>query len=268
MQGPTLAQTEFAGSARILRALSSQLNWSSARWKRALPGEQSVTEKWKKRSVMPRRAEASRGGSPPGWHSRGYLPHFEGGQIPQTVTFRLFDSLPQSLLDQWRQELSQLPEKEAGTEERKRIEAYLDRGEGNAWMKDTRVADVVQDAMLFFDRARYRLQAWVVMPNHVHALLTPNDAWELGQILHSWKSYTATECNKLLGRSGRFWQKESFDRYVRDERHYRHAVAYIESNPVQAGLCKGPEGWKWSSAFWHNLRASRERTHPACPIDE
>jgi REP element-mobilizing transposase RayT len=219
----------------------------------------AVTGKWKKRSVMPRRAEASRGGSPAGWYSRGYLPHFDGGQIAQTVTFRLFDSLPQSLLEQWRQELSHLPEKEAEKEERKRIEAHLDRGEGSAWMKEARIAALVQEAMLYFDSVRYHLQAWVVMPNHVHALLTPSRAWELGQILHSWKSYTATGCNRLLGRSGRFWQKESFDRYVRDEKHYHRAVSYIENNPVQAVLVKRPEDWEWSSARWRNLGA-----HASC----
>ena len=106
-------------------------------------GVTTVTGKWKKRSVIPRRAEASRGGSPPGWYSRGYLPHFDGGQIAQAVTFRLFDSLPRSILEQWRQELSQRPEKDAETEERKRIEAHLDRGEGSAWMKDARIAAVV-----------------------------------------------------------------------------------------------------------------------------
>jgi REP element-mobilizing transposase RayT len=90
------------------------------------------------------------------------------------------------------------------------------------------------------------------MPNHVHALLTPCPGWDLGKIVHSWKSYTANECNKLLGRSGAFWQKEGFDRYVRNEVHYYNAAAYIENNPVKAGLCKRPEDWPWSSAGWRN----------------
>jgi putative DNA methylase len=216
-----------------------------------------MSEQWKKRIVMPKRGAApSPGGSPPGWYSRGYLPHFEGGEIAQTVTFRLFDSLPQSLLEQWREELARWPEKEAEVERRKRIEAYLDRGLGSAWMSDARIADRVQDALLFFDGSRYRLQAWVVMPNHVHALLTPGAGWELGQILHSWKSFTSNECNKLLGRRGEFWQTESFDRYVRDERHYRNAVVYIENNPVKAGLCERPEDWPWGSARWRKQTAT------------
>jgi hypothetical protein len=93
--------------------------------------------------------------------------------------------------------------------------------------RDPEIADSVQDSLLFFDGDRYNLQAWVVMPNDVHPLLTPSAGWELGQILHSWKSYTSSECNKLLGRKGDFWQTETFDRFVRDQRHYYNAISYI-----------------------------------------
>ena len=103
------------------------------------------------------------------------------------------------MLEQWRIELSHLLEKEAQLERRKRIEMYLDRGGGSAFMNDTRVANEVQNALLSFDGTRYFLRAWVVMPNHVHAVLTPNSGWDLGEILHSWKSYTANECNKAAG---------------------------------------------------------------------
>jgi REP element-mobilizing transposase RayT len=141
-----------------------------------------------------------------------------------------------------------LLEKEAQLERRKRIEAYLDRGAGSAFMNNPLIANEVQNALLFFDGTRYRLQAWVVMPNHVHALLTPFAGWELGDILHSWKSYTANECNKLLGRSDDFWQTETFDRYIRNEKHYYNAIRYIENNPVKAGLVRKAEDWPWSSA--------------------
>lgn len=204
-----------------------------------------MSDDWKKRRRSPRPSDTT---GPPGWYSRGYLPHFDGGEIPQTVTFCLFDSLPRLLLEQWRIELSHLLKKEAQLERRKRIEAYLDRGGGSAWMNNPSVANEVQNALLFFDGIRYFLQAWVVMPNHVHALLTPNAGRKLGGILHSWKSYTANECNKLLKRSGDFWQTETFDRYVRNEKHYYNAVRYIENNPVKAGLCENPEDWPWSSA--------------------
>lgn len=70
----------------------------------------------------------------------------------------------------------------------------------------------------------------------------------MSTIVRSWKSFTAHECNKLLGRSGRFWQREPFDRYIRNKQHFQRAVSYIEENPVKAGLCRKPEDWQWSSA--------------------
>jgi len=182
------------------------------------------------------------------WHSRGYLPHFEGGSIPQELTFRLADSFPGELLDRWRNELACLPKGEAEAERRIRVEAYLDLGEGEALLRDQRVAALVENALLYFDVARYHLHAWVVMPNHVHALLTPENGFTLSSILFSWKSFTAKEANRILGRNGQFWQEDYFDRYARNEEHYWTMVDYIEMNPVKAGLCARKEDWPFSSA--------------------
>ncbi len=182
------------------------------------------------------------------WYSRGYFPHFDGENVTQHICFRLVDSLPQTLLEQWRQELQHLPVREADLERRKRQEAYLDQGWGACYLRQASVAEIVQAALLYFDRERYSLHAWCVMPNHVHTLVTPHVKQGLGTILHSWKSYTARECNRLLGRKGAFWAKESFDRYIRNERHFTNAIAYIENNPVKAGLCEQAEDWPWSSA--------------------
>src|SRR6185436_3961275 len=111
-------------------------------------------------------------GTPPGWHSRGYLPHFDGGEIPQFVTFRLADSMPQELLDRWREELGKEQNIDIDAALRKRIELYLDQGYGECLLGDPRIAESVQNSFLFFDGNRYRLTAWVVMPNHSHMLLT------------------------------------------------------------------------------------------------
>lgn len=189
---------------------------------------------------------------PRGWYSRGYLPHFDGGEIPQSITFRLADSLPKECLNAWRDELAHLPEKEASAERRRRIEAYLDKGTGKAWLRNSHIAHLVQKGLLYFDGERYRLHAWVVMPNHVHVLLTPGTGWSLADILHSWKSYTTKKANSILGRSGNFWQEEYFDRYIRDERHFVAAVEYIKSNPVSARLCAKNEEWEFSSAAWRH----------------
>jgi REP element-mobilizing transposase RayT len=180
------------------------------------------------------------------WHSRGYLPHFEGGQTPQSVTFRLHDSLPQALLERWRTELEREPRGDVLF--RKRIDEQLDRGYGSARLREPRVAALVQDALLYFDGERYRLFAWVVMPNHVHLLLAPREGFTLSRIMHSLKSYTAKEAHRLAGGRGRFWMEEYFDRYIRDAEHFSHAVAYIEHNPVKAKLCRAPQDWPYSSA--------------------
>ncbi len=89
--------------------------------------------------------------------------------------------------------------------------------------------------------------AWVVMPNHVHLLITP--CVELPKIMHSVKGFTAREANRLLGRTGSpFWQKEFFDHWIRNEREFERIRAYIERNPVTAGLAASPEEYCWSSA--------------------
>ena len=179
-----------------------------------------------------------------GWHDRGYIPHFDAGQQPQFVTFRLGDSMPQEVLDKWRLE------KLTDAAFRKRVEAYLDSGYGECWLRNEKVARMVQDTLLFHKGTKYTLNAWVLMPNHGHVLLTPLEGVHLPTIMHSIKSYTATEANKMLGRSGQFWQIESFDRYIRSDRHFVNVVRYIENNPVKAGLCASPEDWPFSSASY------------------
>ena len=189
-----------------------------------------------------------------GWHSRGYLPHFDGGEIAQTVNLRLGDSLPKAVIERWKKELKQVGNDIDGIL-RKRIEHYLDQGYGSCALRDERVATIVQNSLLRFDGERYRLSAWGVMPNHVHMLITPCESWSLWEILKSMKSFTSREANKLLKRRGRFWMEDYFDRYVRDRKHLKSAIAYIENNPVKAGLCKRPEDWPFSSAYFRARNA-------------
>jgi REP element-mobilizing transposase RayT len=185
---------------------------------------------------------------PKGWHSRGYLPHFDGGTIPQTVTFRLADALPKVVLDRWENELATMPEARASVERRRRIEHYLDSGVGQRWLARPQIAETVENALLFFDGQRYGLEAWTVMPNHVHALFTPIARHTFTEILHSWKSFTSNTANRLLARTGEFWYPDYYDRFVRNAEHFARAIDYIEMNPVAAGLCLRPEDWPYGSA--------------------
>lgn len=110
--------------------------------------------------------------TPKGWHSRGYLPHFDSPETLQFVTFLLFDSLPAEAIEKMR--LMPSPGADADRD------AFLDAGAGNCWLKHSEIATVVQDALLHFDGERYRLLAWTVMPNHVHVLIEPLRGHALG----------------------------------------------------------------------------------------
>jgi hypothetical protein len=138
--------------------------------------------------------------APAGWHSRGYLPHFDGGELTQFITFRLADSLPQELLDRWREELASEQDIDVDTALRKRIELFLDQGYGECYLRHPRVASSVQNSFLFFDGERYRLTAWVVMPNHAHLLLTPYAGHELSAILQRSKQDSSAQWSVLATR--------------------------------------------------------------------
>lgn len=187
-----------------------------------------------------------------GWHSRGYLPHFDSDSEIQSLDFRLFDSVPRRLVEEWRRELGwhkHLNQSDPrAVALRRRIETYEDAGYGVCFLRDARMAKLTEDALLFFDGARYRLLAWCVMPNHVHSLFEMVEGFSLGGILHSWKSYTAKEANRILGRKGQFWDEDYYDRFIRDDDHLRNAIHYIEQNAVKAGLVTDAAQWRYSSA--------------------
>ncbi len=187
-----------------------------------------------------------------GWHSRGYLPHFDSDSEIQSLDFRLFDSVPRHLVEAWGRELGwhkHLNQSDPrAVALRRRIETYEDTGYGACFLGDARIAKLTEDALLFFDGARYRLLAWCVMPNHVHSLFEMVEGYSLGGILHSWKSYTAKEANRILGRKGQFWDEDYYDRFIRDDGHLRNAIHYIEQNPVKAGLVTDAAQWRHSSA--------------------
>ncbi len=203
-----------------------------------------------------------------------YLPHWTRDGAWYAVTFRLWDSLPPTVIESWLFErknivktAEQMKRPLAKHEEDRlrhlyseKVERYLDSGFGSCYMKDERIARKVADALLHFEGQRYNLAAWCVVPNHVHAVVqpfagmantggTPVPHTELPDILHSWKSFTAKEANKLLRRSGEFWQAEYYDHLIRDEADFLHAVRYVLDNPIKAGL----KNWNWVGLGkeWH-----------------
>jgi REP element-mobilizing transposase RayT len=238
----------------------------------------------------PRGAAAGKGarlepGEPSGelkWSDRGYMPHVDGAQLIQHVSYHLADSLPKEALEKMTAELKSLPPKLRDAEKEKRIAAYVDAGYGSCVLRVPLIAEMVQNAFLHFHGARYQLHAWCVMPNHVHVLFQPKNGWSMAKIVASWKSFTGRRISEYMKRAGLvpgeptaglaglqpgsvnaarlepsepsvkpdpIWHREYWDRYIRDHAHYVNTVKYIHENPVKAKLVAKAGEWKWSSAF-------------------
>jgi REP element-mobilizing transposase RayT len=207
-------------------------------------------------SINPKQSRSS----PKGWYSRGYFPHLDMPGTLQSITFRLADSMPQSVLKQLEEELKFIPISVREAERRKKIDQWLDAGLGCCALQHPCVAEVMQQTLLIADGERYRLLVWCVMPNHVHVLIEP--LISLSLIVQSWKSFAAKWAishNVELGlgipkpvgsTKNQFWMREYWDRYIRDEKHFHAVVDYIHNNPVKAGFCQEASAWPWSSAGW------------------
>ena len=119
------------------------------------------------------------------------------------------------------------------------IGRWLDSGHGACLLRDPEVAEIVSASLRFFEGKRCAQHAFVVMPNHVHTLFTVLNGHSIQDLLHSWKSFSAHAINKCLGVSGGLWQRDYFDRIVRDSGHFWNCVRYVQRNPVKACLPQG-----------------------------
>jgi len=183
------------------------------------------------------------------WTFRGYLPHLNASTRSQFITYRLADSLPKAVIERVNRQLEQLSGDSYTRKRMTLLEKYADKGLGSCVLKERRNAHIVIENLNYFNGVRYTLKEWVVMPNHVHILIKPLSPWTLDKISHGWKSYTGTRINRQLSNPLHpIWQREIWDRYVRDENHAKRIVHYIRMNPVKAGLCSRPEDWPFGSA--------------------
>lgn len=215
--------------------------------------------------------------------TRRSLPHWFVPNAAHFVTYRLYASIPQSILEQLRERketfLKSRRQKEfTDLQHRERVhkqlfalyDRFLDQ-ERIADLVDPRVAEIVRSNLYHHNGSKYHLIAYCVMPTHVHVILQPievagiisaepcvaalmvgeqrDEHSPLARIMHSLKSYTAHEANSILNRAGTFWQAESYDHWVRDEDELERIVHYIRGNPVKAGLVQRPERWRWSSCY-------------------
>ena len=171
----------------------------------------------------------------------GHLPHWEKDSKLIFITYHLADSIPQDVRieleeedkewrrthpEPWDEKTKWLYTKEI----RKRLQEALDKGYGDCVLLDDSIRDIVERAFLFFNGDRYKLHSYVIMPNHVHVLAELKEAGTLAKVVHSWKSWTADEVNKALGRQGIVWCREYYDRLIRDLRHYGNVLGYIKKN--------------------------------------
>jgi len=189
---------------------------------------------------------------------RRRLPHFQPDGVRIFLTWRLFGSLPA------------VPARGSyltpGHAFVAADRALHNSGSGPQWLRDPCIAGLVVESIRSGESRRrwYELDAWVVMPNHVHLLILPHVP--LPAITRRLKSWTARQANELLGLTGRpFWQDESYDHWVRNGQERDRIVRYIEQNPVSAGLAVSPEEWEWSSAGGQAAPPAPPLRHPGVP---
>jgi REP element-mobilizing transposase RayT len=194
---------------------------------------------------------------------RRRLPHYQPPGETYFITFRLAGSLPDRVildLKEWRQRIRDTARTTFDESERRKlivelhskyfgkVDEVLDRAlNGPTWLRRPEIANVVAEAMHYRDRKAYDLDAFSIMPNHVHLLVgVERSDTSLYKILQSLKAFTARKCNHLLHREGPFWQHESYDHVVRDDAELHRTVRYILNNSVEAGLCNEWQDWPWT----------------------
>lgn len=172
---------------------------------------------------------------------RRRLPHIYPEGAALFLTWYLHGSMPASLLPP------------PGSLSAGQAFVWLDRQldalrAGPMYLRQPEIAQIVVRSIRKGEElGHYELVAYVVMANHVHLLIWPRIAPE--RLLKSLKGSTAREANRLLGRTGEsFWQKESYDHWVRNPIELEKIRGYIENNPVKAGLVENPQDYPRSSA--------------------
>jgi REP element-mobilizing transposase RayT len=198
---------------------------------------------------------------------RRNLPHIQPRGATFLVNFRLAGSLPTEVVEQLRtqaeqvnKELLTIKDQEArsrkhDTEQRRLFSNWDDTlhesQTGPFWLREDGIAQVVADSILFHNGDWFDVLAYCIMPNHVHVVLTPYASsdttdYSLTKITHNIKRNSANHANKILDRTGAFWQHESYDHFARDEKELERIIKYVLYNPVKARLVKEQSQWKWS----------------------
>ncbi len=198
---------------------------------------------------------------------RRNLPHIQPRGATFLVNFRLAGSLPAEVVARLRAEADDLEKKLVEIKDPVEKSLFRDREQrklfgkwddalhksrsGPFWLKDERIAQIVVNSILYRDGNWFDMLAYCIMPNHGHLVLTPYESsdtadYSLARIMHNIKRNSANHANKILGRTGAFWQHESYDHFARDEAELERIIKYVLYNPVKAGLTDDWGSWKWS----------------------
>ena len=182
--------------------------------------------------------------------TRRNLPHRTQEGCTYFLTWRQADSVPQTTLEEWKRERQQWMDAHPVPWDDKtrrayeirfvrRLERWADEGLGSCLLRCPANRELVVRSLHFFDQHRYRLDAFVVMPNHVHVLVKPLPGFSLSGTLHSWKSFSAHEINKARGETGPVWMDETFNHAVRSLPQLERFRRSILDNPSKAHLPTG-----------------------------
>jgi putative transposase len=188
----------------------------------------------------------------PHFHRRN-LPHlyFESGTY--FITYRLFGSMPKTILNELKEklycDLSELCELEIYKLQSilNKYETLLNNGEYlPKYLANPSIAEICKNTIHYYDGNQYKLICYCIMPNHVHIVFTllPGNKG-ISKIMQSIKRVSAKKSNILLNKSGSFWQEESYDRFVRDDKELFFTVNYVIENPVKAGLVSDWREWRY-----------------------
>ena len=182
------------------------------------------------------------------------LPHWSQAGTITFITFRTCDSMPAAVVAKWKEERRAwldahgaatrdgLCDAEKAAFDKRfisRWEGELDRCHGDLPLRRSDAAKIVAETLQSGADRDYVLTDFVVMPNHVHLLVAFPHAETLIPQCERWKRFSAVRINRLLGRRGRFWQKDAFDHAVRSDEQFRALRRYIADNPRKAGLRAG-----------------------------
>lgn len=191
------------------------------------------------------------------------LPHWQPEHAEFFITFRLANSLPKEAISKIKRiknshhkntdkELTGETSHKINQKIFQKYEELLEKGTtGPHWLEKPAIANLICKSIKFRNNKYYDLYAYCIMPNHVHLvfkLLKYNGDidYPVTKILQSLKRYTAKKANKLLNRKGQFWQHESFDRVIRDQKELESTILYVINNPVKAGLVENWRHWSYS----------------------